>query len=62
VPLEDAAEKSDVLIAHRFTDLLHVAMVAFEQTFGGGNAQLLQVAQRTVSRSFALRWNRLVGG
>src|SRR5207248_10929043 len=50
VPLEERAEKSDILITYGVTDLLHAAMVALQQALGGGYAQLLQIDQRTVSR------------
>src|SRR5215469_2352491 len=50
MPLKHLAKKSHILIAHSIADLLHGAVLAFEHSFSGGNAQLLQVVQRTVSR------------
>jgi hypothetical protein len=52
VALEKGAEKGDILIADCVTHLLHGAMVALQQAFGGGEPQFLQVDQRAVSGSF----------
>jgi len=49
VSLKQLAEEHDILIADGVADLLHAAMVAFKETLGGGNAELLQISQRTVS-------------
>ena len=51
VSLEELPEVCDILISDRVTDLLHRAMVTFEQAFGGGDSQFLQVDQGAVSRS-----------
>src|SRR6266576_316836 len=47
--LKQLPEEHDVLVADGVADLLHAAMVAFEQTLGRCNAELLQISQRTVS-------------
>ena len=47
--LEKVAEEGDVLVADGVADFLHRAMVAFQQTFGGGDSQLLQVHERAIS-------------
>ena len=49
--LEEIAEKGDILIADRITDLLHGAMIGLEEAFGGGDPELLQVQQWAVSSS-----------
>src|SRR4029079_10642960 len=46
---EEHAEIGNVMITDSVTDLLHSAMVALQQALGGGDPQLLQVDQRTVS-------------
>src|SRR5215471_19124824 len=51
VPLEKAAEESDVLVADGVADFLHAAVVAFQQPLGRGDAQFLDVAQRAVAGS-----------
>src|SRR5882724_11820457 len=51
VPLKELAKERGILIADCATDLLHGAMVALEKALGGGDSQLLQVDQRTVSGS-----------
>jgi hypothetical protein len=47
--LEDFPEECDVLIADCVADLLHGAMVALQQTLGGGDTELLQIDERAVS-------------
>ena len=49
MPLENFAEKCHVLIADGIADLLHGAVVALEQTLGGGDTQFLEIDQRAVS-------------
>src|SRR5437899_6750442 len=49
VSLEERAKKNDILITDGITDLLHSAIVAFQQVLGGSNSQLLQVDQRAIS-------------
>jgi len=50
--LKQRPEERDVLIANRIADLLHRPVVAFQEPFGCGDPQLLQVVQRTVSGGF----------
>lgn len=49
MPLKQAAEEGDILVAHSLADFLHRPVVVFEQAFGGRDAQLLQIRQRAVS-------------
>src|SRR5262249_29460206 len=49
VALEKPAEERDILVAHSVADLLHGAMVAFQQALGGGDAQLLYICERAVA-------------
>lgn len=51
MPLEELAEERDILITHRITDLLHGPVIALQQALGSSHPQLLQVDQRTISRS-----------
>src|SRR5438067_13831524 len=43
VSLKKAAKERDILITDGITDLVHGAVVAFEQALGGSNPQFLQV-------------------
>jgi hypothetical protein len=47
--LENFPEECHVLIADRVADLLHRAVVALEQTLGGGDTEFLQIDERAVS-------------
>ena len=47
--LKYLAKEHNILITDSVTDLLHSAMVAFEQAFSCGDTQFLQVDQRAVS-------------
>ena len=47
--LKDFAEEDDVLISDRIADLLHSAVIVLKQAFGGGDAEFLQVSQRSIS-------------
>src|SRR5262249_44311067 len=49
MPLKERTEEGDIPIAHRVTDLLNRAMIAFQQPLGGGYTQLLEIDQGTVS-------------
>src|SRR6266480_2172224 len=57
--LEERAEKGDILITDGVANLLHGAMVAFEQTLAGRDAELLQIDQRTVSRGLLKAANEI---
>src|SRR5262249_6391076 len=57
--LEQAAEEGDIAVAHGVTDLLHGAMVALQQAFGGGDAQLLHVLKRLVARGILEATNKV---
>ena len=49
MPLEQFAEKGDILIAHGVADLLDRAMIALQQAFGGGYAQFLEISKGAVA-------------
>ena len=49
--LEEGAKEGDVPVADGVADLLHGAMIAFQQALGSRDPELLQVDQRAVSGS-----------
>src|SRR5579883_2541137 len=49
MPLKKRAEKRCILIANGIANFLHAAMIAFQEALRGGNAEFLQISQRTVA-------------
>ena len=59
VPLKELAEERDILITDSVADLLHSAMIAFQEALGSSDAQFLYVEQRRVSSGLLEAANKI---